>query len=256
MTHYPRAAGIEVISRAGHRAVDQPRCHQAFRFGFCLRSCLRQSGARLFAYGAKQPTDQISMRQASAGVTDTGSWGAGVELNQLAVAVIGSRVKHVLAYVAPPARRKWLSDQAGRRPQRVHRDHRPPLFSPDASETALLFNAPPRAGRYLWLLSWRRECSHHTVAHDAQEDAPRFRRRKGRIGMPTLQRSELPAVMPVSERLLERVCVALVVSHRGGARIARTAIQDYSIDVPLVAHEFRKPAALQPESTLVADEIE
>ena len=62
--------------------------------------------------------------------------------------------------------------------------------------------------------------------------------------------------MPVSERLFERVCVALVVSHRGRVRIVRTAIQDYSIDVPFVAHQFRKPAALQPESTLVADEIE
>ena len=198
------------------------------------------------------------MRRTSAGVMGIGSWSTGVELNCLAVAVIGRPFAHVwptlrAGTAGRPALPGWLAGAKGRNGG----DHRLPLFSADASETAPLFNAPPpRAGQYLWLLPWRRECSHHTIAHDAQEDAPHFRRRKGRIRTPTLQRSELPAVMPVSERLPERICVALVVSHRCGVRIFRTAIQDYSIDVPLVAHQFRKPAALQPESTLVADEIE
>ena len=84
----------------------------------------------------------------------------------------------------------------------------------------------------------------HAVAHDAQEDATRFRWRKGRVGAPTLQRSELPAVMAVRERLLERVCLALVVLRSGWKGIARSAIEDDSVHVPLVAHHFRKPTIL------------
>ena len=45
-----------------------------------LGACLRQSDARLRANGTNRQTGQISMRQASAGAIDTGSWGTGVEL--------------------------------------------------------------------------------------------------------------------------------------------------------------------------------
>jgi site-specific recombinase XerD len=38
-----------------------------------------------------------------------------------------------------------------REPCRLTTDHRLPVFSADASETALLCNAPPRAGKYLWI---------------------------------------------------------------------------------------------------------
>ena len=100
----------------------------------------------------------------------------------------------------------------------------------------------------------RRRC--HAVEQDAQEDRPHLGRREQRFRAPALQRTEFPAVVAVAERLLEGIARAHVLPDGGRMRIAWTAIQNYAIDVPFVAHQLGEAGVLQPERAFLVDEIE
>lgn len=84
----------------------------------------------------------------------------------------------------------------------------------------------------------------HAVKHNAQKDRLELRRCERRIGTPTLERTELPAVMSIFERLLERVCFAQIVPRSGRERIVGSAIEDHAVDVAFVAHDLREATIL------------
>lgn len=63
-------------------------------------------------------------------------------------------------------------------------------------------------------------------------------------------------MVAVAERLLERVAGAHVLPDGGRMCIAWTAIQDYAIEMPFVAHQLGEAGVLQPERTFLVDEIE
>jgi hypothetical protein len=75
-------------------------------------------------------------------------------LNYFALGVVGRPFAHSWPTLRPvaagwPVVPGWRVAAHGRA---GWGDHRPPLFSADASEVALLFNAPPKvAGKYLCL---------------------------------------------------------------------------------------------------------
>ena len=62
--------------------------------------------------------------------------------------------------------------------------------------------------------------------------------------------------MPAPAVSFEVMPGADVLPDRGGMRIARAAMQDYAIEVPLVAHQLREAGVLQPEGAFLTGEIE
>ena len=108
-----------------------------------LRDLLRRVRAGVPRVRHQPVGGQISIRRAIAGVMETGSWSTGVEVSYFAVAVICARSRAFGPRYAA-ARQDYVSCQAGWPPPtgRAGGDHRPPLFSHDASEIVQSRNAP------------------------------------------------------------------------------------------------------------------
>ncbi len=96
-----------------------------------------------------------------------------------------------------------------------------------------------------------------TVAQHASEDGPQILGREVHVAAPALQRPELPAVVAVFKRLLERVRLALVVAQGSRLRVVREPVQDDAIDVPLfVTHDLCAAHRLKAFRALCCDVVE